>query len=89
MNFGAYQYYGSETGTTHYSSNSYDRHVPLDFFGAAFQPGTYHNPVEPVDIAATFASLLRVNRPSAAVGHVRLESLKPEVAAIAGTVTRK
>jgi hypothetical protein len=89
MNFGAYQYYGSETGTTHYSSNSYDRHVPLDFFGAAFQPGTYHNQVEPVDIAATFASLLRVNRPSAAVGHVRLESLKPEVTAASGTVKRK
>ncbi|AFL89633.1 putative AP superfamily protein [Terriglobus roseus DSM 18391] len=89
MNFGAYQYYGSEMGTTHYSANSYDRHVPLDFFGAAFQPGTYHNQVEPVDIAATFASLLRVNRPSAAVGHVRLEALKPEVTSMTGTVKRK
>ena len=75
MNFGAYQYYGSETGTTHYSQNSYDRHVPLDFFGAPFVPGTYHGLVQPVDIAATFASLLRVNRPSAAVGTVRVESL--------------
>jgi hypothetical protein len=89
LNFGAYQYYGSETGTTHYSANSYDRHVPLDFFGAAFQPGTYHNQVEPVDIAATFASLLRINRPSAAVGHMRLESLKPEVVVVGGKVLRK
>ena len=51
-------------------------HVPLDFYGAVFEPGTYHNEVEPVDIAATFASLLRINRPSAAVGHMRLEALK-------------
>ena len=78
LNFGAYQYVGSETGAAHYSQNSYDRHVPLDFYGAAFEPGTYHNEVEPVDIAATFASLLRINRPSAAVGHMRLEALKRE-----------
>ena len=88
LNFGAYQYVGAEGGATHYSQNSYDRHVPLDFFGAAFQPGTYHNEVEPVDIAATFASLLRINRPSAAVGHPRLESLKPETA-VAGQGPRK
>jgi hypothetical protein len=81
LNFGAYQYVGSESGAAHYSQNSYDRHVPLDFFGTAFQPGTYHNKVEPVDIAATFASLLRINRPSAAVGQMRLEALKPEVPA--------
>jgi hypothetical protein len=80
MNFGEYQYVGSESGTTHYSSNSYDRHVPLDFFGAAFVPGTYHGVVEPVDIAATLASLLRINRPSAAVGHVRTEAMKPDTA---------
>jgi hypothetical protein len=30
-----------------------------------------------VDIAATFASLLGVNRPSAAVGRVLTEALKP------------
>jgi hypothetical protein len=89
LNFGAYQYYGSETGTTHYSQNSYDRHVPLDFYGKAFQPGIYHNMVQPVDIAATFASLLRINRPSAAVGTVRTESFAPEYHYVAGTIMKK
>ncbi len=65
------------SGTNHYTPYSYDRHVPLAFFGAPFIPGIYHQPVEPVDIAATFASLLRVNRPSAAVGHVLTFALKP------------
>jgi hypothetical protein len=82
LNLGEYQYAGSESGTTHYSGNSYDRHVPLDFFGAPFIPGTYHNLVEPVDIAATFASILRINRPTQAVGHVRIEALKPDSEAV-------
>jgi predicted AlkP superfamily pyrophosphatase or phosphodiesterase len=63
-------------GTTHFSPWSYDRHVPLAFYGAPFQPGTYRGRVEPVDLAATFASLLGVNMPSAAVGHVLTQSLK-------------
>jgi hypothetical protein len=78
LNFGSYQFPWNGSGTTHFSANSYDRHVPLDFFGAAFVPGTYHGVVAPVDIAATFASLLRINRPSAAVGRVLTEAMKPE-----------
>jgi len=78
VNFGAYQYAGTSVGATHYSGNAYDRHVPLDFYGAAFIPGTYHNAVEPVDIVATFASLLRINQPSASVGHVRTEAMRSE-----------
>ncbi|QEE28815.1 alkaline phosphatase family protein [Terriglobus albidus] len=77
--FGEYQLPGAATGTTHYAPYSYDRHVPLDFYGSAFIPGTYHDRVAPVDIAATFASLLRINQPSAAVGHVLTQILKPEV----------
>jgi predicted AlkP superfamily pyrophosphatase or phosphodiesterase len=67
----------SATGTNHYTPYSYDRHVPLAFFGAPFVTGIYHEAVEPVDIAATLASLLRVNRPSAAVGRVLTFALKP------------
>jgi hypothetical protein len=63
------------TGTGHFSPYSYDRHVPLAFFGAPFVPGTYLEHTEPVDIAATFAALLRVNRPSACVGRVLTEAL--------------
>ena len=68
---------GSATGTNHFTPYSYDRHVPLAFFGAPFIPGTYHQMVAPVDIAATFSSLLRVNRPTAAVGNVLTFALKP------------
>ena len=74
----AYQMeYDSGIQTTHYSPWSYDRHVPLGFFGAAFAPGYYREPVAPVDIAATLASLLGVNQPSASVGHVLTFALRP------------
>jgi predicted AlkP superfamily pyrophosphatase or phosphodiesterase len=78
LNFGPYQFPWKGTGTTHFTANSYDRHVPLEFFGEPFVPGTYHTLVAPVDIAATFASLLRINRPSAAVGRPLTEALKTE-----------
>ena len=76
-------------GTNHFSAYSYDRHVPLAFFGSAFVPGTYHDRVAPVDIAATFASLLRVNQPSACVGHVLTVAIRPEAAAAERTSARK
>jgi predicted AlkP superfamily pyrophosphatase or phosphodiesterase len=79
MNFGPYQFPWHGSGTTHFSANSYDRHVPLELFGADFVPGTYHGVVAPVDIVATLASLLRINRPSAAVGKVLTEVMRPEL----------
>jgi arylsulfatase A-like enzyme len=65
------------TGTTHFTPWSYDRHVPLAFYGAPFAPGEYHGRVAPVDLAATFASLAGVNMPSASVGRVLKEAIKP------------
>ena len=65
------------TGTTHFSAWSYDRHVPLGFYGAPFQPGIYYGRVAPVDFAATFAALLGVNQPSASIGHILTQALKP------------
>jgi predicted AlkP superfamily pyrophosphatase or phosphodiesterase len=75
----AYQMNGNAagTGTTHFSAWSYDRHVPLGFYGAPFQPGIYYGRVQPVDFAVTFAALLGLNQPSAAIGHVLTEALKP------------
>jgi predicted AlkP superfamily pyrophosphatase or phosphodiesterase len=75
----AYQMAGSGqfAGTNHFSVWSYDRHVPLAFYGGPFAPGEYHERVAPVDLAVTFASLAGVNRPSAAVGRVLTEALKP------------
>ena len=80
VNFGPYQFPWKGQGTTHFSANSYDRHVPLELFGAAFVPGTYHGVVAPVDIAATLASLLRINWPSAAVGNVLTQAMRPDAA---------
>jgi len=76
-----YQLQGSGpfAGTTHFSPWSYDRHVPLAFYGAPFVPGEYHGRVAPVDLAVTFASLAGVNLPSAASGRVLNEALKPTV----------
>ncbi len=76
---GAYQMEDVRTwgGTTHFSPWSYDRHVPLAFYGAPFIPGEYHERVAPVDLASTFASLAGINQPSAAVGRVLTEALKP------------
>ncbi len=71
---------GQSAGTTHFSPWSYDRHVPLAFYGTPFLPGEYHERVAPVDLAPTFASLLGVNQPSAAVGRVLTEALKPDFA---------
>ncbi|MBW4026920.1 MAG: alkaline phosphatase family protein [Acidobacteria bacterium] len=68
------------TGTTHYTPYSYDRHVPLAFYGAPFAIGTYHGRVGPVDLAATLASLLGVNQPSASIGHILTQALKPAAA---------
>jgi predicted AlkP superfamily pyrophosphatase or phosphodiesterase len=75
----AYQmeHYGNGGGTNHYTPYSYDRHVPLAFFGAPFNPGIYRGRVEPVDLAATLASLLGINQPSAAVGHVLTQAVRP------------
>ncbi len=77
---GMYQVAGSN-GTNHFAPYSYDRHVPLGFYGSAFVPGFYHDRVAPVDIAATFASLLRINQPSASVGHVLTMAIRPETSA--------
>jgi Type I phosphodiesterase / nucleotide pyrophosphatase len=83
----AYQMQTLTEGTTHFSPWSYDRHVPLAFYGAPFTPGTYHGRVQPVDLAATLASVLGVNQPSASVGNVltqAIHSLPPVPAARLG-----
>jgi arylsulfatase A-like enzyme len=71
----AYQMQMLKKGTTHFSPWSYDRHVPLAFYGAPFTPGIYHGRVQPVDLAATLASLLGVTQPSASVGTVLTQAI--------------
>lgn len=68
---------GVTSGTDHASPYTYDTHVPLAFYGLAFQPGTYRSHAEPVDLAVTLASLLGINAPTHAVGRVLTEALAP------------
>ena len=76
----AFQMEGHDSGTTHFSPYAYDRHVPLGFYGAPFVPGTYRGRVQPVDLPATLASLLGINQPSASVGQILTEALRPAAA---------
>jgi hypothetical protein len=69
---------GSAKGTDHASPYTYDTHVPLAFYGLPFAPGAYRTHVEPVDLAATLASLLGINAPTHAVGRVLTEALAPQ-----------
>src|SRR5579863_3468784 len=66
---------GSTRGTDHASPYNYDTHVPLAFYGLPFQTGTYREKTEPVDLAATLASLLGINAPTHAVGRVLVEAV--------------
>ena len=68
---------GSTRGTDHASPYNYDTHVPLAFYGLPFQAGTYRTNTEPVDLAATLASLLGINAPTHSVGRVLTEALAP------------
>jgi hypothetical protein len=77
----AYQVPGSGHGATHFSPYSYDRHVPLGFYGSVFTPGSFPGRVQPVDIAATLADLLGVNQPSASIGQILTQAIHPEVEA--------
>jgi hypothetical protein len=81
---------GTSKGTDHATPFSYDTHVPLAFYGLAFQPGVYRTHAEPVDLAVTLASLLGINPPAQATGRVLAEALQPprKVAAPAAGETR-
>jgi len=65
----------SGNGTNHATPYSYDTHVPLAFYGLAFNAGTYRSHAEPVDMVMTFASLLGIIPPTHAVGRVLTEAL--------------
>ena len=68
---------GSTTGAGHGAPYNYDTHVPLAFYGLGFQPGTYRQHAEPVDLAATLASLLGINPPTHCIGRVLTEAIAP------------
>jgi hypothetical protein len=67
---------GGASGTDHATPFTYDTHVPLAFYGLAFQTGVYRTHAEPVDLATTLASLLGINAPTHATGRVLTEALQ-------------
>ena len=69
---------GQGRGANHTSPYTYDTHVPLAFYGLAFQPGTYRTHSEPIDLAPTLASLLGINAPTHSVGRILTEALASE-----------
>ncbi|WP_292900635.1 alkaline phosphatase PafA [Nonlabens sp.] len=59
----------SKTGSTHGSSQSYDTHVPLLFYGNGINQGSSSKRTEIIDIAPTISSLLKISFPNAATGN--------------------
>ncbi len=64
------------TGSTHGSSQSYDTHVPLLFYGAGINNGTSAQRTHIIDIAPTVSSLLGISFPNGATGNPILSVLK-------------
>jgi hypothetical protein len=61
---------------THGTPYFYDTHIPVAFYGAPFEPGTYRTHCETVDMVSTLSSLLGINAPSKSVGRVLTEALR-------------
>lgn len=55
----------ASSGTTHGTSNDYDQHVPVLFYGAGVKPGQYDRQVTPADVAPTLAALVGITLPAA------------------------
>jgi predicted AlkP superfamily pyrophosphatase or phosphodiesterase len=69
-------YYSDPYPITHMTFYSYDRYVPLVFYGKTFKSGTYRQIVNVVDIAPTLSSVLNVIPPSQSEGRVLTEALR-------------
>ncbi len=66
-------YISSDETATHQTGYSYDRTVPIVFFGQGIQPGVYTNAAEPIDIAPTISFLIGTISPSQSEGRVLTE----------------
>ncbi len=55
-----YSYWGAGTYATHGTPHDYDAHVPIIFFGAPFNTGTFSQTARVVDMAPTLARALGV-----------------------------
>jgi predicted AlkP superfamily pyrophosphatase or phosphodiesterase len=66
---------GDGSGTTHGTSNLYDRHVPVVLLGAGIKAGRYMQLASPADLAPTLAHITGVKM-SKAEGRVLKEALR-------------
>lgn len=67
-------------GTTHGTPYGYDAHIPLILMGSRIKPGEYTDDAALNDLAPTLATLLGVEIPTASVGRVLTEALRPPAA---------
>jgi hypothetical protein len=68
-----YWVFSETTNFNHGTTYDYDTHVPLVFMGAGIHPGSYSRAARTNDIAVTLSDILRVLKPSAAIGRVLTE----------------
>lgn len=80
---------GHQGGTTHGTAYAYDTHVPLIFFGAAFQAGEFRQRVTPADAAPTLAAALGLSPPALATGQVLAPALRAAPASAGSPAARK
>jgi hypothetical protein len=66
---------GPVPGTSHGQPWAYDARVPLFLLGPGVRPGLRLEPAAPVDLAATFSTLLHVTPPAGCEGRVLTEAL--------------
>lgn len=64
-----------QNGTTHGSPYSYDTHIPVAFYGAAFKRGRYADEFYITDIAATLSAALHLTAPSGNIGKPFVKAL--------------
>ena len=69
-------FYSDSYPLTHMTMYSYDRFVPLVFWGKTFKPGIYRQVAHIVDIAPTLSSTLGVMPPSQSEGRILNEILR-------------
>jgi predicted AlkP superfamily pyrophosphatase or phosphodiesterase len=72
----AFYLFGESSTATHGTPYSYDTHVPVILFGPGIAAGHYASVSSPADIAPTLSQLLRVEKPSNAVGRILIEAIK-------------
>lgn len=59
---------GSGKGVTHGTPYAYDTHIPILFYGKAFNPGRYADPFGIIDIVPTLCAALGLNEPPLSMG---------------------